>query len=150
MDWRDDRIGSAIEGSNPTVIAEMESGFAAMADMQFLPGWCVLLPRRAVGSLNALSDAERRSFLFDMSVLGDAVLNVCNPVRVNYDILGNSDQYLHAHVYPRYDWELPERLRLPVWRYDDRYWSDPSTSFSPERHGVLMQSIGNYIATHQR
>ena len=34
-----------------------------------------------------------------MSVLGDAILAACSPLRVNYDILGNTDQFLHAHVF---------------------------------------------------
>ncbi|WP_193786715.1 hypothetical protein [Bifidobacterium actinocoloniiforme] len=46
---------------------------------------------------------ERSQSLLDMSVLGDATLAVCQPGRINYDILGNTDEYLHAHAYPRYD-----------------------------------------------
>lgn len=120
-----------------------------MADMQFLPGWCILLPKRNVDSLNALDAQERKSFLYDMSVLGDAILSVCKPVRVNYDILGNSDQYLHAHVYPRYAWEQEERLKLPVWLYDSHCWSDPKTCFSEEKHGALMHSIRSYLMSHR-
>lgn len=149
MDWRDDRIASARDGLNPTLIAEMDSGYAVMADMQFLPGWCILLPKRNVDSLNALDAQERKSFLYDMSVLGDAILSVCKPVRVNYDILGNSDQYLHAHVYPRYAWEQEEQLKLPVWLYENHCWSDPKTGFSEERHGALMHSIRSYLMSHR-
>ena len=43
MDWRDDRIGSAARGENPTVLAELPSGYAVIGDVQFLPGYCVLL-----------------------------------------------------------------------------------------------------------
>jgi diadenosine tetraphosphate (Ap4A) HIT family hydrolase len=71
--------------------------------MRFLPGWRILLPHRHVGSLNELGMEERSQSLLDMSVLGDATLAVCQPGRINYDILGNTDEYLHAHAYPRYD-----------------------------------------------
>ncbi|BDR53822.1 DeoR family transcriptional regulator [Bombiscardovia nodaiensis] len=147
-DWKQDRIRSAREGRNPTVIARLPSGFVVLADMQFLPGWCILLPYKQVSSLNDLSMVERAHFLLDMSVLGDAILAVCRPKRVNYDILGNTDEFLHAHVYPRYDWEPPDRQPLPVWLYEDHYGSDPSTAFSPTRHAQLMSDLRNYISSH--
>lgn len=37
-DWRDDRIGSAINGTNPMVMAELTGSFVAFGDTQFLPG----------------------------------------------------------------------------------------------------------------
>jgi len=39
-----------------------------------------------------------------MSLLGEAIMAVCQPHRINYEILGNSLPVLHAHVWPRYDW----------------------------------------------
>lgn len=145
-DWRDDRIGSAREGKNPMVITEMSHGYAVMADMQFLPGWCVLLPKHNVASLNDLSLEERQGFLMDMSLVGDAILAVCDhPTRVNYDILGNSDEYLHAHIYPRYSWEAANRIHLPVWRYPVSAWSDPETVYSEKRYGLLKIRLREYL-----
>ncbi len=43
IDWKEDRIGSALRGENPTVLAQMPGGFAVMSDVQWLPGYCVLL-----------------------------------------------------------------------------------------------------------
>lgn len=34
-DWKKDRIGSAVKGENPTVIAKMKSGFVVIGDTQF-------------------------------------------------------------------------------------------------------------------
>jgi hypothetical protein len=42
-DWREDRIGSALRGENPTVMARLPGGFAVMGDVQGLPGYCVLV-----------------------------------------------------------------------------------------------------------
>lgn len=148
VDWRDDRIRSAAQGNNPLLVAEMQSGYAVMADMQFLPGWCILLPKSRVPSLNSLSIAQRSRFLLDMSIIGDAVNEVCASVRVNYDILGNTDQYLHAHIYPRYDWEPESRLKLPVWLYDAECWSDPKSAFDSERHGAMMRELREYLLQH--
>ncbi|ERL66693.1 HIT family protein [Schleiferilactobacillus shenzhenensis] len=148
--WYDDRIQAAIDGTNPMVMKEMAGGFAVFGDVQFLPGYSVLLPKRPVGSLNELSIGERQLFLTDMSILGDALLAVCQPVRVNYDILGNTDQFLHAHVFPRYAWEKAERLAKPVWLYAPDNWSDPGKHYDPARDDPLRAQITAYLDAHVR
>ena len=51
-------------------------------------------------------------FLADMAALGDAMLAVTGAARLNYEMLGNSDPALHAHVFPRYADE-PDEHRAP-------------------------------------
>jgi diadenosine tetraphosphate (Ap4A) HIT family hydrolase len=80
----------------------MPSGWAVIGDVQVLPGYCLLLPDPVVPSLNDLSAAERVSYLHDMVRLGDAMLKVTGASRINYEILGNSEPELHAHLFPRY------------------------------------------------
>ena len=60
--------------------------------------------------------------------------------RINYEILGNADQYLHAHVFPRYDWEPEELLLGPVWRYPPDRWTSPRDAYS-EEHEPLREAI---------
>ena len=100
-DWKKDRFASILDGTNPTVLARMKSGFAVFGDTQFLPGYCVLLRYPMVSSLNDLPLAERTVFLTDMGIVGDALIKVLNPLRINYEILGNLDAYLHAHIFVR-------------------------------------------------
>lgn len=141
MNWRADRIAAAIAGTNPMVIKELPGGYVALGDVQFLPGYCVLLPKRKVGSLNELTVPERQAFLTDMALVGDAILQVCHPQRINYDILGNTDQFLHAHIFPRYAWEPPERRAMPVWLYDANNWHDPANAYQPAKHGTLRRQL---------
>ena len=47
------------------------------------------------------------------------------------EILGNTDPYLHAHVWPRYDWEPEHLVGRPVWLYPLERWSDPGTALGP-------------------
>ncbi len=140
-DWKLDRIGAAERGENPTVIARMPSGFAVMGDTQFLPGYCVLLAVPQVTHLSDMSFAQRTQFLFDMSLLGEAIEQVYRPRRTNYEILGNTDAYVHAHVWARYEWEPPEYRGGPVWRYPAATRFDQSTMFSLERHGPVKDKI---------
>lgn len=145
MEWYENRILSAINGTNPMLIKELKGGYAVFGDVQFLPGYCVLLPKKEVNSLNVLSLEEREQFLSDMSILGDAIIHSCTPTRVNYDILGNTDNFLHAHVFPRYDWESKERQKMPVWLYDSSNWCNKETSYNPIKHDEIRNSIQEYL-----
>ena len=58
-DWKQDRIGSAERGENPTVLARMRSGFAVMGDSQFLPGYCLLLASPKVEQIGCASKELR-------------------------------------------------------------------------------------------
>jgi len=127
------------------VIKELKGGFVAFGDVQFLPGYCVLLPKYEVNSLNDLHLDERQQFLLDMTFVGDALLNVCNPIRINYDILGNTDHFLHAHIFPRYEWEESERKKMPVWLYDKSNWSNKETLYRPSKHDGIRNEILQFL-----
>lgn len=139
--WQENRIQSALDGTNPMVMMALPGGFAVYGDTQFLPGYSVLLPKRQVSSLNDLTIPERVAFLKDMSILGDAVLQATHALRINYDILGNADQFLHAHVFPRYQTEPAERLQKPVWLYSPEHWSNNKYLYQPGRDDKFRAKI---------
>jgi diadenosine tetraphosphate (Ap4A) HIT family hydrolase len=139
--WKKDRIGSAHSGRNPMVLSNMKSGFAVMGDTQFLPGYCVLLPYVEVSSLNDLSMKHRTDYLLDMSIIGDVVTEVCKPKRINYSIYGNSDAFLHAHIFPRYEWEGKDYITKPVWNYSQDHWIDGGYLYSEKKHLKLRKKL---------
>lgn len=149
-DWRADRIGSALRGQNPTVLAHLPGGFAVLGDVQWLPGYCVLLTDRSgVERLSDLPRPERLAFLGSMERLGEAVEQACTELdpafrRVNLEILGNTDPFLHAHVWPRYDWEPLDLRGKPVWLYPAERWSDPAYALGA-RHDGLRRAIGGRL-----
>ena len=136
-----DRVDLAHRGANDTVICRLPSGWAVLGDVQVLPGWCLLLPDPVVPSLNDLDDPRRAEFLRDMTRLGDAILQVTSAERINYEILGNSEPELHAHVIPRYATEPSERRRLPAWFYD---W-DSAPRYDAETYAVLRVALRNVL-----
>ena len=109
------RVRAARQGENPTVICQMPSGWAVIGDRQFIPGYCLLLPDPVVPDLNALTGAQRAQYLLDMAIIGDALLDVTDAYRINYEILGNTEPALHAHIFPRYLTEPDEARSVPVW-----------------------------------
>jgi diadenosine tetraphosphate (Ap4A) HIT family hydrolase len=60
-----------------------------------------------------LAADEARQFFAELLAVGRAIERVFEPVKVNYDILGNSVPHLHVHVIPRYaddprpEWPFP-------------------------------------------
>jgi diadenosine tetraphosphate (Ap4A) HIT family hydrolase len=140
-EWKRDRIGSALRGENPLVIARMRSGFAVIGDTQFLPGYCLLLGMPRVRDLTDLPLPARLDFLRDMSLLGEAVTRVCQPHRINYEIFGNIDPFLHAHVLPRYAWEGAESLSRPAYVYPAERRNAPADQFSEAMHGALKARL---------
>ena len=128
----------------------MPGGFAVIGDVQWLPGYCVLLSDNpAAERLSDLSRGDQTAFLESMAVLGEAVERVCSEtdsafLRVNLEILGNTDPFLHAHVWPRYSWEPPELVGKPVWLYPETNWTDPATALGPQ-HNALRDAIVRHL-----
>jgi len=141
-DWRRDRVRAALDGRNPTVLAELRTSFAVIGDVQFLPGYSLALTK--VPGADRLSDlprAERVRYLADVDLLATAVETVSarrDPSyrRVNVEILGNTDAFLHAHVWPRFDREPTHLVGKPVWLYPAERWHDPATALGAEHDGL--------------
>jgi diadenosine tetraphosphate (Ap4A) HIT family hydrolase len=144
-EWRDDRIGSALRGENPMVMARMRSGFAVFGDFQLLPGYCVLLADDpAISQLSDLEMNRQREFLSDMALLGAAVETVCagdGLRRMNYEIQGNLLAALHAHIRPRYEWEPEDRKTRPVSAYSEAVLVSPDHDYDQAKHGELRAAI---------
>ena len=150
-DWRTDRIGSALRGENPTVLARLPAGFAVIGDVQWLPGYCVLLADDpSVTRLSELTPAGRAAYLDSMARLAEAVEVACAEAdsafrRVNIEILGNTDAFLHTHVWPRYSWEPVDLAPGPVWLYPSENWADPATALGPQ-HDQLRNAIAAHLS----
>lgn len=135
-------VDDARRGQNPRVIARLPSGWAVLGEAQILTGYCLLLPDPVVPHLNAMEMATRVQFLSDMTRLGDAVLAVTQSIRINYEMLGNLEPALHAHVFPRFDTEPAELRTRPPWFYD---W-DKAPRFDSVREAPLLRALAEHLA----
>jgi diadenosine tetraphosphate (Ap4A) HIT family hydrolase len=137
------RIKLAQEGKNPTVICKVSSGWVVLGDLQFLKGYSLLLADPIVNDINILPKTKRIEFLYEMSVVGDALLEVTGAYRINYEILCNNEQQLYAHIFPRYKSE-PEELRKEVpWEYVKRKINQQP--FDYERDKELIKKLADII-----
>jgi len=135
------RVEDCRRGRNPKTIARVRSGWAVLGDVQFLPGYSLLLPDPVVVDINTMTRKQRELFLYEMSVIGDALLSETDAYRINYEILGNTEAALHAHIFPRYQSEPEDLRRIPVWSYD---WENASP-FDAPRDRALMDKIAKYL-----
>jgi diadenosine tetraphosphate (Ap4A) HIT family hydrolase len=105
-----ERVRLAHEGKNPYVITRLKSGWVVIGDVQPLHGYCLLLSDPVVSSINDLPEQARTDYLLDTARIGDALLDVTNAYRINYETWGNYEQALHTHITPRY-MDEPAHLR---------------------------------------
>ena len=137
------QVEAARKGTAPDLICRVPSGWVVLSDMQFLPGYCILLPDPVVASINDLERSQRANYLCDMAMVGDALMEVTGAYRINYAIFGNSEPALHAHIVPRYLSE-PDQLRHgPPWAYTPDVID--AHKFDLERDRFLMKQIANAI-----
>src|SRR5215211_274679 len=111
------QVEAARAGVDPALICQVPSGWVVLCTMQYLRGYCILLPDPLVPSLNDLTQQARAVYLHDMTIVGDALLEATGAARINYAIMGNSDPVLHAHIVPRYRTEPDEFRRNTPWSY---------------------------------
>ena len=137
------RIELARKGMNPTIICRVPSGWVALCDMQYLRGYCILLADPIVESINHLDTADRAKFMLDMTLVGDALLEVTGALRINYGMLSNSDPYLHAHIIPRYQEEPLENRRHLPWSYPKEVMN--GRPYDLERDQPLMTELAAAI-----
>lgn len=135
------QVDLARRGELARAITRMPSGWAVLGDPQITHGYCLLLPDPVVADLNALTGDARRQFLDDMARLGDAVLAVTGAQRVNYEILGNVEPALHAHVIPRHASEDSDLRKKAVWLHD---WT-VAAPFDPARHRDLVSLLATRL-----
>ncbi|MEX1255774.1 MAG: HIT family protein [Dehalococcoidia bacterium] len=99
--------------ANPYLVAQLDTGFAVLADNQHIPGYTLFVSKTCAPELHDLSPVVRSLFLEEMALVAEAVFRASAPRKLNYELLGNSVAHLHWHIFPRY--EDDPNPRWPVW-----------------------------------
>lgn len=138
------QVEAARRGENPHVVCRARSGWVVFSPHQYLRGYCLLLPDPVAASLNTLDRSARAIYLDEMATLGDVLLELTGATRINYEILGNLEPALHAHVIPRYASEPEAHRTQPIWLYPEEIFQ--SVPFDAERERELREGIRNAMA----
>ena len=114
-----------IRQQNPYFIKELKTGYVVLGDFQFFRGYTLFLCKIHKNELHNLSAPFRRQFLWEMSVVAEAVFKAFHPRKLNYELLGNTDRHLHWHIIPRHKNDpLPKRT---IWNIDKKIRNAAST-----------------------
>lgn len=100
------RIKSIKKGKNPYFIRELKTGYVVLGDYQFFKGYTLFLCKLHKTEVHQLSPSFRRQFLWEMSLVAEAVFLAFQPQKLNYELLGNTDQHMHWHIFPRHKNDL--------------------------------------------
>lgn len=92
---------------------QFPASVALLGPWQHYQGYCVLVLRHHESELFHLPDEERQRYFEEMCLLARAVADCFQPLKLNYELLGNQVPHLHWHLFPRFA-DDPDRLQ-PVW-----------------------------------
>ena len=111
-----ERIDLIREGKNPFFVAEAKTGFVVLGDFQFFRGYTLFLSKEHTRELHELDPETRKTFVWEMSEVAAAVIRAFIPVKLNYELLGNTDEHMHWHLFPRHHDD--PNPRGTVWNID--------------------------------
>jgi diadenosine tetraphosphate (Ap4A) HIT family hydrolase len=84
------------------VIANLAVAWVTAGTNAPLPGYACVVAKRHVVEPYELAERERAAFWEDCMVAARGLADLFQPVKMNYEIHGNTIPHLHMHLYPRY------------------------------------------------
>jgi diadenosine tetraphosphate (Ap4A) HIT family hydrolase len=134
-----EKIAQIKEGANPHFVVELQTGYVVLGDHQFYKGYIIFHCKEHKRELHELDPEFRFLYLKEMSLVAEAVFKAFHPVKLNYALLGNADEHLHWHIFPRHANDpLPKQ---PVWQLDKSIRTAESTRPSAEELEKLKQIL---------
>ncbi len=101
--WRRKAEGCVIcrDGASLDILSETSSCWVTAAPEGALPAYVCVVARAHVVEPYELPPSEQAVFWQDAMTAARAVAEVARPVKMNYEIHGNTLPHLHLHLFPR-------------------------------------------------
>ena len=129
--------------NDPYLIMELETGYAILGWYQRFKGYTVFTCKQHVSELHQLEQKFKMKYFEEMSLVAEAVFNVFQPDKMNYELLGNGVSHLHWHLYPRVAGDTPRKG--PVWQLPYEELFDETTRPSEKLRKEMIEGIRNEI-----
>ena len=140
------RIGEFKTLGHPNFVRELETGFVVIGDHQFYEGYCLFLCKLHFEELHELDKEFRKQFLWEMSLVAEAMQIAFQPDKINYELLGNRIKHMHWHIFPRYEKTDPD-FHNPVWIIDREIRYSPTIVPDPEKLKTLVKQLDKALLT---
>lgn len=123
-------------GTNPYFVKELETGYVVIGDNQHFKGYSLFLCKEHKIELFQLDYPTKMKFL----------------EKINYELLGNGDNHLHWHLFPRVTGDIENygnNGKGPVWWYPtEKMYSDdnrPSDIELEEMKSKLLEELNKLL-----
>jgi len=84
------------------VVAVLRASWVSAPARAPLPGYVAVVSKRHVVEPFELPALTARLLWEDVILVGKALTELLSPIKMNYEIHGNTIPHLHVHVYPRF------------------------------------------------
>jgi diadenosine tetraphosphate (Ap4A) HIT family hydrolase len=84
------------------IVTDLDISRLRLSMNQFVVGYCVLICKKHIQEPHHLPHREQNLFFNDLMRASQAIERVFNPIKMNFQILGNLVPHLHVHITPRY------------------------------------------------
>ena len=88
--------------SKSDAVVQLEASWVLIGPDDPMRGYACLVFGRHVIELHDLTDAEGAALMRDVRKVSSAITQIMNPVKMNYEVHGNTAPHLHVHFFPRY------------------------------------------------
>ena len=103
-DWEKYRSGVDCQVclSKKNASVQLEASWVLIGPDDPVRGYaCLVFGRHAI-ELHELTEAEGTALMRDIRKLSAAVARIMKPMKMNYEVHGNTAPHLHVHFFPRY------------------------------------------------
>ncbi len=83
------------------IVGQLSASWVTAGPKAALPGYVTVVAKRHVVEPFQLPRRERARFWEDVTVAARTLADLFHPIKMNYEIHGNTIPHLHAHLYPR-------------------------------------------------
>ncbi len=114
-------------------VADLDVSRLRLAANQAANGYCLLICHRHVREPFELAPEEQSRYWQDLMRAGRAIQTVFDPIKLNFQLLGNAVPHVHTHIVPRYYGDP-----APARPLDPGFASHP---IGPDAAAVLTQRL---------
>lgn len=138
-----DRINDIKIGRNKYFVKELETGYVVLGDHQFYYGYTLFLSKEHARELHEVDKQFRNKFLIEMSQVAEAVFKAFKPEKLNYELLGNTDEHMHWHIFPRR--KTDPMSHTGVWAVSKEIRKAPETVPTDEKLAEMISSLNMHL-----
>ena len=124
----------------PDFVAELPNSFVILGDAQFYRGYCVVLARTHVNEVHLMPSEEAHALFEETVAVGRAIAAATDPLKINYECLGNVEPHVHWHVFPRF--KTDQMSTAPVWLRPE---VERKVSLEDTNRRALVRAIGEHL-----